>query len=256
MRKIWILVLVLIILVIALSVNTAIEEPFESGEKYTAVIVEPREHPALAFVLTNFLENLPENWDILVMHGNKNRQFVEKLRDEQLAKYSSRIRLHDLQVDNLSIPEYNQLLVSTQFHDQIPTEIFLVFQTDTLICKDSGVQLDEFVKYDYVGAPMPHIDGLVGNGGLSLRKKSKMLEIIEKCKYNGQDPEDYYYANACKEVEFAKPSREIASKFSNEGEYSETSFGVHKPWFSMPSDDLIKKQDRCKGLDTLIKLNR
>lgn len=244
---------IIVALVISANMNT---EPFETDEKYTAVIVEPREHAALEFVLTNFLENLPENWDILVMHGTKNHKFVEHIIDEKLAGYKSRIRLHDLQVENLTIQKYNELLVSREFHDAIPTEIFMVFQTDTMICKESGVQLNEFVKYDYMGAPMPHLDGLVGNGGLSLRKKSKMLEIIEKCKYNGQDPEDYYYANACKEVELSKPNRETASRFSNEGEYSETSFGVHKPWGSMTPGDLVKKQAKCKGLDTLIKLNR
>lgn len=258
MRKIWLsLVVCVLIIVFAIALHALrTKEAFSSGEKYTAVIVEPREHAALEFVLANFLENLPENWDILIMHGTKNRDFVERIKDGKLSGYLSRIQLHDLRVDNLSIPEYNQLLVSREFHDRIPTEIFVVFQTDTMICKESGVQLDEFVKYDYVGAPMPHIDGLVGNGGLSLRRKSKMLEIIEKCKYNGRDPEDYYYANACKEVELAKPDRETASRFSNEGEYSETSFGVHKPWSSMKPDDLVKKQERCKGLDTLIELNR
>lgn len=244
-----------IVVALLLSANTNIET-FESGEKYTAVIVEPREHPALEFVLANFLENLPENWQILIMHGTKNRPFVENIIHSKLAGYQSRIQLHDLQVDNLTIQKYNELLVSREFHDQIPTEIFLVFQTDTMICKESGIQLDEFVKYDYVGAPMPHIDGLVGNGGLSLRRKSKMLEIIEKCKYNGQDPEDYYYANACKEVELAKPNRVTASRFSNEGEYSERSFGVHKPWLNMPSASLAKKIHTCNGLDTLIELNR
>jgi len=250
----WILVSIILI-ALCLNIDWTNREPFSSGEKYTAVIVEPREHSALEFVLINFLENLPENWHVLIMHGNKNRKFVEKIMDEKLANYRSRIQLHDLRVDNLTIQKYTELLVSKQFHDLIPTEIFLVFQTDTMICKDSGIQLNDFIKYDYVGAPMPHIDGLVGNGGLSLRKKSKMLEIIEKCKYNGQDPEDYYYANACKEVKFAKPSREIASKFSNEGEYSETSFGVHKPWSAMSSANLTKKQKTCKGLNTLIELN-
>lgn len=257
MRKIAMSLLLISVIVVALVISANMNtEPFETDEKYTAVIVEPREHAALEFVLTNFLENLPENWRVLVMHGTKNHKFVEHIIDEKLAGYKSRIQLHDLQVENLTIQKYNELLVSREFHDAIPTEIFLVFQTDTMICKESGVQLNEFVKYDYVGAPMPHLDGLVGNGGLSLRKKSKMLEIIEKCKYNGQDPEDYYYANACKEVVLSKPNREKAARFSNEGEYSETSFGVHKPWLAMSSVDLTKKQQTCKGLDTLIELNQ
>lgn len=41
------------------------------------------------------------------------------------------------------------------------------------------------MQYDYVGAPLPlhfelNLGTLVGNGGLSLRKKSKMLEVARK----------------------------------------------------------------------------
>jgi hypothetical protein len=39
---------------------------------YTAVIIEPLRHPALQFVLKNFLENLDERWGFLVFHGADN----------------------------------------------------------------------------------------------------------------------------------------------------------------------------------------
>ena len=38
--------------------------------------------------------------------------------------------------------------------------------------------------YDYYGAPWPHHNNSVGNGGLSLRKVSKMIEITSKYKFN------------------------------------------------------------------------
>jgi hypothetical protein len=51
---------------------------------YTAVIVEPRCHPALELVLSNFNRNLDGNWKILIYHGNNNEQFIKDIieRDE------------------------------------------------------------------------------------------------------------------------------------------------------------------------------
>lgn len=46
---------------------------------YTAVIVEPRIHNALPFVLQNFHENLSSDWSILVFHGKDNSTFVNDL---------------------------------------------------------------------------------------------------------------------------------------------------------------------------------
>ena len=37
----------------------------------------------------------------------------------------NRIKLINLNVDNLSIRNYNDLLVSKEFYDDIPTEVFL-----------------------------------------------------------------------------------------------------------------------------------
>jgi len=39
---------------------------------YTAIIVEPMRHSALEFVLTNFIENVYDDWIIIVFHGIAN----------------------------------------------------------------------------------------------------------------------------------------------------------------------------------------
>ena len=41
-------------------------------DTYTAIIIEPREHKALEFVLSNFLQNLSTKWNFIIFHGNKN----------------------------------------------------------------------------------------------------------------------------------------------------------------------------------------
>ena len=44
--------------------------------------------------------------------------------------------------------------------------------------------IEEFLKWDYIGAPWekPKEGCFVGNGGLSLRTRDKMIEITEKYK--------------------------------------------------------------------------
>jgi len=219
------------------------------AEPCTAIIVEPRKHPALSYVLHNFIENLPDNWSIVLAHGSANADFVHAMLAEEFSNSADRIATHNLGVENLTIDDYNELLKSREFYHYIPTETFLVFQTDTAICGEDRELLDQFLQYDYVGAPWKDA---VGNGGLSLRKKSKMLEIIDKCP-KGKENEDVYFANPC--VDIYKPSIDEAKLFSVELLYSDRSFGVHKPWLHMDPDELDQKVARCAPLRKLIDLN-
>jgi len=146
--------------------------------KYSAVIIEPRSHPALEFVLNNFTTNLNDDWGFIIFHGNLNYNYIINIITK-IPNYNIRIKLINLNVDNLTIEMYNNLLKNINLYENIPTETFLIFQTDTLINPKYKDLIYEFIDYDYVGAPWIS-NGDVGNGGLSLRKKSKMIEIIKK----------------------------------------------------------------------------
>jgi hypothetical protein len=61
------------------------------NNKYSAIIVEPREHPSLSFVLNNFLKNLSDDWLIIVMHGSKNGKYIDNIISRDLQKYKNRI---------------------------------------------------------------------------------------------------------------------------------------------------------------------
>jgi hypothetical protein len=232
---------------------------------YTAVIIEPREHKALGFVLNNFLENLDERWNIIVFHGNKNKEYVENIINTSLEKYKNRISLIDLKVDNLgSLHEYSSVLLDRKFYDNIPTEMFLIFQTDTVICSKYKDMIYDFMDYDYVGAPVRgHSpwnweDGEVGNGGLSLRRKSKMLEMLDKCSHQLENHdkstyEDNFYAFPCENIKsFNKPSVEKAKNFAIEKIESDKSFGLHKAYSYL---DKTKICEWCPEINTIHELN-
>lgn len=188
---------------------------------YTAIIIEPRKHPALYFVVKNALTVLECN--IIIYHGNLNKDFVDKI----VIKLSNpRITIKNLNIDNFTQNEYSTFLkTNKEFYETIPTDTFLMFQTDSILFEKNKHLIHQFLNYDYVGAPW-NIG--VGNGGLSIRKKSKMLEIIEKEPYNNE-PEDVFFAMN-KTVPLYKPSIQEASHFSVENIYESITFGSHQPW--------------------------
>ena len=217
---------------------------------YTAIIIEPRKHKALPFVLENFLTNLSQDWSFIIFHGVKNYKFIVEIVNK-LSKHIHRIKLINLNVKNLTINSYNNLLkYSKNFYNCIPTETFLIFQTDSILIERHKQLINDFLHYDYVGAPWNHFplnnNECVGNGGLSLRKKSKMIEIMEKQGKN-KHPEDVYFS-CCDSVMIHKPSRNDAMLFSVEGIFSEISFGCHKPWQNTNQIFLYETYDEIKKL--------
>ena len=208
--------------------------------KYSAVIVEPREHKALPFVLNNILENLSDEWNLIIMHGNLNKEYIDNIIENKLNRYKNRIKCISIKKDGLTKEEYNQFIVSDEYFNAIPTDTFLRVETDSMINPKNKNRINDFLKYDLVGAPwdFPHdrnhiLNGIVGNGGFTLRKKSKMLEILAACKYPYTDKsfasENTFISN-CNSITVNKPTFEEAKKFSSETAIDSESFGLHKPW--------------------------
>jgi hypothetical protein len=227
---------------------------------YTAVIIEPRKHPAMQFVLKNFLENLDERWGFMIFHGIENEQWLKEMIYSEFSSDKDRIQLNNLNISNLSWKEYNKLCSSSEIYKEISTEHFLIFQVDTIICSSEKNLIYEFMEYDYVGAPWlihPGSDsefcGKVGNGGLSLRKKSKILEIIENVPYPDGLSEDEYFCIYNKVIPLNRPTYEDAQLFSMETVYSPRCFGLHKPWLHEPGK--IDLENQFPGYNELVRLN-
>jgi len=217
----------------------------EKRTEYTAFMIEPRKHRALHYVLNNFLENLSEEWSIVLLHGTQNVEYVNNILDKLAEKYPrERIQTANLGVENLVQFDYNDLFFNPKLYDYIPTETFIVFHTDSMILRENRHRINDYLGYDYVGAnwgedtPYP---GQNGNGGLSLRKKSKMLELLthqddEHIKgkipkeYNCYTEDVYFCGIFHPSVEMKKADYEKASQFSVEANYGEDPFGIHAVW--------------------------
>jgi len=227
---------------------------------YTAVLVEPRKHKALDIVLSNFNRNLNEHWTFLIYHSALNESFMIDLLQKH--KMYSRCKRVILEKNNLSINEYNELLYSEKFYEPIETDMFLIFQTDALISNTYKEYVYKFLHYDYVGAPWKATNQ-VGNGGLSLRKKSKMLELLKKGGYKKANGEYYYedkfFTNTIPNnivFELNLPNVEEAKQFSVETLFSDKSFGLHKPWDYLTTKELDALSLHFPELKELIALHR
>jgi hypothetical protein len=162
-----------------------------------------------------------------------------------------RIQKINLGVDNLKQMEYSDLFFNPRFYDYIPTEMFLIFQTDSMIIPENKHRIYEYMEYDYVGAPWPDTNYVtplqVGNGGFSLRRKSKMLELLS---HNDADylkhknisravnhyVEDVFFCGMYHEgIHVNKPSYQKASEFAIESVYSKNPFAVHAVWKYPPA---------------------
>ena len=237
--------------------------------KYTAMIIEPRCHPALELVLKNFNKNLNEDWQFLIFHGNNNLDYINNIINQY--EFNDRqIKLKHVKVNNLSINEYNLFMYSEYTYSYIDTEIFLIFQTDTLLSDIYSKNINNYLNYDYVGAPWVnkkynYVNYKCGNGGLSLRRKNKMLEILRNKGFFKNKKkmlcfnEDMFFSNLIykNNIILNKPSFEESQLFSVESSFCDKSVGIHKPWL-----ELYWKQEHLNiiklhipDIDKLIKLN-
>ena len=230
---------------------------------YTAVIIEPRITEALKIVLFNFNKNLNETWSFLIFHGNKNKQFIETIIDENNIHSKRKVVLISTGLNNLSIKQYNLFLYSDFFYNHIHTEHFLIFQIDTLLSDTASTNIYNFLEYDYVGAPWNKINNYksVGNGGLSLRKKSKMLSMIHKggfIKKNGEPHiEDRFFSDTYdnkNKLILNKPTIEVAQQFSVETMFYNNPVGLHKPWNYLTKEQIKELATNFPDLNKLISI--
>ena len=209
----------------------------------TAVIIEPRCRAALPFVVNNIAANIPMTWNILILHGFNNKIFINELI--QSSPHRMRIFAKELPSANFDNYTVNALMATSAFYDLIPTENILNFHTDSMIFEENAHLFEQFIKYDYVGAPW--VDGTLGNGGFSIRKKSVQLKALELNIYDPNQNEDTFFSKHSP----YKPDWESAKTFAIETVFHERSLACHNPWVHIPHDILFKAYPVLKELHSL-----
>lgn len=221
------------------------------GSKYTAIMVVTNVPVHLEFIIRNFLHCLSDQWSMIIYTSQQSYRTISDL----CQTIHSNIQIEQINLsEKITIDQYSELLMSVDFWEKLPTEKILIFQPDTIILKTN---LDEFIDYDYIGAPWPPVCQIspnnIGNGGLSLRSKSKMLELLTKFYYLNVDiptvtqnmmlsrkmqiiPEDVFFSRQIHLLDNVNlPTQEIANQFASEQVFNRNSTGYHQIWMATPN---------------------
>jgi hypothetical protein len=215
-----------------------------------AVLIEYRCFPHLEFLIRNAILNLGKKWSYTVICGNLNYNFIKDICD----LISPNIKIIKTKYNNLNQNEYSKFLASIEFWNYLVGEKILIYQEDSFIFKKN---ISDFLEWDFIGAPFPKntnsTPNFVGNGGLSLRTKKSMIDVINKISIENTEiyestkiymknnnlticPEDVYFSLNMQKYGIGKVSDfENAYKFSSESISNPNSFGGHKFWMSDPN---------------------
>jgi len=220
---------------------------FNKVSLYEAVLIEFRNFPHIEFLIRNAIFKLGTDWCHTIICGNLNYDMVASI----CKSISNNINIIRLDVDNMTQSKYSEFLTTMEFWNLLKGEKILIYQEDSIIFKNN---IQEFIDYDFIGAPFlknsNDTPNSVGNGGLSLRSKSIMIEVIKKidptsCDYNSSTldymkfvnlefpPEDVYFSKCMQEnIIGLVADWDVAYQFSSETVFNENSFGAHKFWCS------------------------
>ncbi len=190
----------------------------------TCCIVEPRIMMELRGVLYNVAKIYGnKNVGLTIYHGTNNEAFVK-----EIIKGWENVVLHNLNMENLKISEYSNLLTKKDFYKDFTSSHVLIFQTDSYIFR----QIPQFYyQFDYVGAPWcnPFGNGC-GNGGISLRNVNTMVETTTIHGIMDDIAEDIYFSR--QELKVCK-NKKKHENFSVEHIFNPSAICCHQPYHSM-----------------------
>lgn len=163
--------------------------------KYMAIIVENRFD--VSEIIKEHQKLLPDYFDILHIKD-------EKIKTEY---------------------DYNSLMTSLDFWENLPYDKVLIFQHDSRLLREG---IEGFYYYAFCGAPIFNIDFPAMNGGLSFRSVKAMIDIWSKNQWNPSlGNEDIAACKLLKQNNYNLPTKEVAQLFSVETIFGYGSLGTH-----------------------------
>jgi hypothetical protein len=216
------------------------------------VLIESRKHHLMVPILENLKACLPD-WDIHVIGTLENKEFLQDLIEKH------HFRLSILETDTFDRDDYGDLLTSPKlWGDMLQADKILMTQTDAWLCENPLMDIEDFMKYDYVGAPWKknqhsETGDIVGNCGLCLVTRQVMYDLVSTKSF--KDFQDEHGGTGAIDKFFCenipnKPNATVAKAFSVEKVYFHRPIGVHKPFYMNPGK-LEKLSEYCPGVEIL-----
>ena len=195
--------------------------PLNSNKAF--VIVERRCHPNMWFILRN-IAYFGQGWSIYLFCSKQNRGYCAKLIGD---KNVHLITVFDEIADSRTgLLEYNELLKKRSFWEQVDAENVCLFEMDCYLRKQIP---EDLLEYDYVGTPWGWDQKSPGGSGLTLRKRSMVLDICDKIE-PGTLMQDCYMEKGVRELGYNFLHPIAAKEVFVESYITEDPVGVHQWW--------------------------
>ncbi|KAI3392567.1 hypothetical protein diail_5509 [Diaporthe ilicicola] len=164
------------------SLQYASEQRTPFNESKVALLIENRANPILAPLMLHFISVVPPDWRFRFMGSVES---VEHLNKSVAIREQVNLGKLDLTYipSNMSVSsqeEISRFLTTMWLYETVlaPAEWLLIFQTDSILCANSQLNLNDFLDYDWIGAPWNPGSRFGGNGGLSIRRVSAIRDVL------------------------------------------------------------------------------
>ncbi|KAK6356627.1 hypothetical protein TWF718_000971 [Orbilia javanica] len=202
-----------------------------------ALLIEDRPLGQLAPLMLHMINVVPPDWSFRfygsqesINHLNHSLpiQMWERLGKLTMELVPSNLTLHGQQ-------ELSRTFTNLWFYETLlaPAEYLLVFQTDSIMCANSGMNLNDWLHFDWVGAPWSRDSAYGGNGGLSLRRVRPIIELLKRESRPDGHPEleDLWLCNRLAKMPGVNMANgTIEAQFSVEAVWHEKPMGYHTGW--------------------------
>ncbi|KAK7924058.1 hypothetical protein PG985_006112 [Apiospora marii] len=208
-----------------------------------AIIVENRPLQNLVPTMLHFHSVLGPEWPMIFYTVPTTSEALNKSAPFSRAVAEGHITIRHLPPEFTFETHHSVSLFLTGrwlWEDLAPYAKVMMFQSDSIICSASEARADDFLEYDLVGAPIGEQWGAGYNGGLSIRNRALMLEVLDR--YSFQDDmvppyEDQWFYKKLRELpprEDGSPAVHLpdvgtARRFAVETIYGERPLGYHQP---------------------------
>ena len=127
------------------------------NESKLALLIEDRPLGHLAPLLQHMISVVPSDWRFLFLGSKESLNQTSSSIATQLHQKSGKLTLREIPENGTNpIRELtNRLFTDGKFYQEYtdPAEWLLVFQADSMLCAQSELSLDDWLRYDWVGAP-------------------------------------------------------------------------------------------------------
>lgn len=244
--------------------STSVSDSLSITDK-VAVIIENRLFNSLIPLILHFAAVLGPTWPIILYTSS---EVMDSLQNSTaLARMERQIQVRPLPAGTEfrthgSVSKF--LTDRWLWEDLAPAERVLLFQADSMICSNAQQSMDDFLEYDFIGAPIRQEFGRGYNGGLSIRNRRKVLDIVTEFDWEAEkssptrdtpwqiDFEDQWMVMKMSEsLDPRLPSQEIAQTFAVETIYYDKPLGYHQVtrWWQ---DSLSDIQSWCPEVSLAI----